>query len=101
MPVTRRHQLAVCESEKKGSLCELETPPCWYSLSLSRPTCYLHEVPLVTAAGPSFHVVSGSRLHVREAPLKTVGEAAHAATAVLLHYRTAWWQLVRLCQITA
>ena len=43
-----RHQLALCESEKEGSLCEVEAAPCWYSLSLSRPTCYLHEVPLVT-----------------------------------------------------
>jgi len=32
--------------------------------------------------------------------VKTAGEAAHAATAVLQHHRTAWWQLVRLCQVT-
>jgi len=31
---------------------EVEAPPCWYSLSLSRSTCYLHEVPMVTTAGP-------------------------------------------------
>ena len=24
--------------EKEGSLCEVEVPPCWYSLSHSRPT---------------------------------------------------------------
>jgi len=51
MPVMHRHQLALCESEKEGSLYEVEAPPCWYSLSLSRPTCYLHEVTLATAAG--------------------------------------------------
>jgi len=44
MPVMHRHQLALCESEKEGSLCEMEAPPCWYSLSLSRPTYCLHEV---------------------------------------------------------
>jgi len=50
IPVMYRHQLGLCESEKKGSLCQVEAPPCWYSLSLSRPTCYLHDVPLVTTA---------------------------------------------------
>jgi len=29
------------------------------------------------------------------------GEVTHAATAVLQDHRTAWWQLVCLCQITA
>ena len=52
-PMMHRHQLALCESEKEGSLSEMETPPCWYSLSLSSPTCYLHEMPLVTTAEPS------------------------------------------------
>jgi len=33
-----------CESVKEGSLCEVEAPPYWYSLSLSSLTCYLHEV---------------------------------------------------------
>jgi len=51
MPVMHMHQLALCESEKEGSLCEVEAPPCWYSLSLSRLTCYLHKVPLVTQQG--------------------------------------------------
>jgi len=41
-----RHQLALCESEKEGSLSEVEAPPCWCSLSL-------REVPLVSTAGPS------------------------------------------------
>jgi len=41
MPVMHRHQLALCESEKEGSLCEVEAPHRWYNLSLSRPTCYL------------------------------------------------------------
>ena len=45
MLVMPRHQLALCESEKEGSLCEVQATPCWYSLSLSRPTCYLHEAP--------------------------------------------------------
>jgi len=92
MPVMHRHQLALCESEKEGTLCEVEAPLCWYGLSLSRPICYLHEVPLVTTAGLVVNCTS---------PLKTASEVAHAATAVFQGYRTAWWQLLHLCQITA
>ena len=46
-----RHQLALYEGEKEGSLSEVEVPPCWFSLSHRSPTCYLHEVPLVTTVG--------------------------------------------------
>ena len=40
---------------------------------------------------------TGGRLHVREAPLKMMGKAAHTATAVFQDHRTAWWQFARLC----
>jgi len=46
-----RHQLALFEGEKEGSLGEVEVPPCWFSLSHRSPTCYLHVIPPVTTVG--------------------------------------------------